>query len=339
MIRLVSLPMRALGRSGFEITSVGLGAWAIGGTGWVLGWSGVDDADSIATIVRAVELGVSWIDTAAVYGLGHSEEIVGAALRRLPAAERPHVFTKCGLVWDETDRLAPPRRIGDPGQIRRDCDASLRRLGVERIDLYQLHFPPEDGTPLEETWGAMLELVEAGKVRAIGTSNFDVEQLERCRALGGVDSLQPAFSLMKRGASADVIPWCAQHDAGVIVYSPMYSGLLSGQFTLERARALPADDWRAGWQEFQPPLIERNLELAAALRPVAERHGVSIAAAAVAWTTSWPGVTGAIVGARTPAQVDDWIAAASLRLSGDDMEELADAVRRTGAGSGPAEPP
>jgi aryl-alcohol dehydrogenase-like predicted oxidoreductase len=335
----VSLPTRALGRSGLEITSVGLGAWAMGGGGWVLGWSGQDDAASIATVLRSVELGVNWIDTAAVYGLGHSEEVVGAALRRIPAAERPYVFTKCGLVWDEADRMAPPRRIGDPARIRRDCDASLRRLGVERIDLYQLHFPPEDGTPLEEAWGAMLDLVQAGKVRAVGASNFDVDALERCRRLGGVASLQPAFSLMKRSAAADVIPWCAQHETGVIVYSPMYSGLLSGRFTAERARALPADDWRSGWHEFQLPRLERNLELAAALRPVARRHGVSAAAVAVAWTTSWQGVTGAIVGARSPAQVDDWIAAAGLRLSGEDMAELADAVRSSGAGSGPVDPP
>jgi aryl-alcohol dehydrogenase-like predicted oxidoreductase len=335
----VSLPVRALGRSGLEITPVGLGAWAMGGGGWVLGWSGQDDADSIATILRAVGLGVNWIDTAAVYGLGHSEEIVGTALRRIPAAERPYVFTKCGLMWDENDRMSPPRRIGDPAQIRRECDASLSRLGVERIDLYQLHFPPEDGTPLEEAWGAMLELVQAGKVAAVGASNFDVESLERCRRLGGIDSLQPAFSLMKRSAAADVIPWCAAHATGVIVYSPMYSGLLSGRFTLERARALPADDWRSGWQEFQMPRLERNLELAAALAPVAERHGVSPAAGAVAWTTSWPGVTAAIVGARAPAQVDDWIAAAGLRLSDRDMAELAGALRRTGAGSGPIDPP
>jgi aryl-alcohol dehydrogenase-like predicted oxidoreductase len=334
----VSLPTRALGDSGLEITTVGLGAWAMGGGGWVLGWSGQDDADSIATILRAVELGVNWIDTAAVYGLGHSEQVVGDALRRLPAAERPYVFTKCGLVWDESDPMAPTRRVADPERIRRDCDASLRRLGVERIDLYQLHFPPEDGTPLEDAWGAMLELVKAGKVAAIGASNFDVDQLERCARLGGVDSLQPAFSLMKRDAAAEVIPWCARHRTGVIVYSPMYSGLLSGRFTVERARALPPDDWRSGYEEFRPPRVERNIELAAALAPVAERHGVSVPAAAVAWTTSWPGVTAAIVGARTPAQVDDWIAASDLTLSTADMAELADAVRRTGAGSGPIEP-
>jgi len=335
----VSLPTRALGRSGLEITTVGLGAWAIGAGGWVLGWSGQDDADSIATILRAVELGVNWIDTAAVYGLGHSEEIVGAALRRLPAAQRPYVFTKCGIAWDENDSMAPTRRVADPARIRRECDASLRRLGVERIDLYQLHFPPQDGTPLEDAWAAMIELVKDGKVGAIGASNFDVGQLERCERLGGLDSLQPAFSLMKRGAAADVIPWCASHGTGVIVYSPMYSGLLSGRFTAARARALPADDWRSGWEEFQMPRLERNLELAAALAPIAQRHGATPAAVAVAWTTTWPGVTGAIVGARTPAQVDEWIAAAGLTLSPDDMEELAAAVRRTGAGSGPLDPP
>jgi len=338
MMAVVSLPTRPLGPTGAAITTVGLGAWAIGGAGWSLGWAGQDDGASIDTIRHAVARGVNWIDTAAVYGLGHSEEVVGRALRQIPAADRPLLFTKCGLAWDEANPLVPARRVGDPERIRRECDASLRRLGVERIDLYQLHFPPQDGTALEDTWEALLGLVAAGKVAAIGASNFTVEQLECCERLGGLASLQPAFSLMRREAAADVIPWCAAHGVGVIIYSPMYSGLLSGRFTAERAAALPAEDWRSGWREFQPPRLARNLELAGALEPIARRHGTSPAAVAVAWTTSWPGVTAAIVGARAPAQVDEWIAAADLELTEEDLAELRAALKRTGAGEGPLAP-
>ena len=220
------LPTRPLGRTGLEITKVGFGAWAIGGP-WAFGWGTQDDADSIAAIHRAVEHGVNWVDTAAAYGLGHSEEVVGRARRALPEADRPHLFTKCGLVGDERDPHADPRRTLTPDSIRRECEASLRRLGVERIDLYQFHWPDPD-TPVEDSWDAMLGLIDEGKVRAGGVSNFDVGLLERCEARGQVGSLQPPFSMITRDAGADVIPWCAEHGTGVIAYSPMQSGLLTG---------------------------------------------------------------------------------------------------------------
>nr|MDQ6915716.1 aldo/keto reductase [Actinomycetota bacterium] len=223
-----------------------------------------------------------------------------------------------------------------PDSIRRECDASLRRLGVERIDLYQFHWPDETGTPVEDSWDAMLALIDAGKVRAGGVSNFTVELLERCEARGPVDSLQPPFSMIDREAAADVIPWCVDHGTGVIVYSPMQSGLLSGRFTRERAQALGDDDWRAESEEFNEPGLTKNLELQDALRPVAGRHGVTPAAVAVAWTLAWPGVTGAIVGAGAAEQVDGWIAAAGLELADEDLAELRAAIERTGAGRGPA---
>jgi aryl-alcohol dehydrogenase-like predicted oxidoreductase len=333
-----TLPTSAFGTTGMEITRVGFGAWAIGGGGWAFAWGGQDDDDSIAAIRHAVERGINWIDTAAVYGLGHSEDVVARALRDLPADERPYVFTKCGLVWDENDREVPPRRVGDPGSIRREIERSLRRLGVERIDLYQMHWPAEDGAPLEEYWGTLLELKAEGKARAVGLSNHTAEQLERAERVGHVDTLQPPFSLINRQAADAELPWCADRETGVIVYSPMQSGLLSGAFTAARAAKLGEDDWRSRSPDFTGEGLARNLALAGALRPVAERHGTTVAAVAVAWTLAWRGVTAAIVGARDPRQVDGWLAAASLELTDADLDELADAIRRTGAGSGPERP-
>src|SRR5437870_9120400 len=264
---------------------------------------------------HAVELGINWVDTAAVYGLGHSEELVGRLLRELRPGERPLVFTKCGLVWDEEDPMAEPRRVLTSVSIRREIEASLRRLGVERIDLYQFHWPDETGTPVEDSWETMVRLVEEGKVRAAGVSNFDVELLARCEAIRHVDSLQPPFSLIRREAAEREIPWCAEHATGVIVYSPMQSGLLTDGFTAARVAALPPDDWRRRSPEFQQPRLGRNLALRDALQPIARRHDTTVSAVAVAWTLAWPGVTGAIVGARTPAQVDGWIDAATLELT------------------------
>jgi aryl-alcohol dehydrogenase-like predicted oxidoreductase len=330
-----SVAMTTLGRTGMEITRVGFGAWAIGGGGWAFAWGDQDDSQSIAAMRYAVQRGVNWIDTAAVYGLGHSEELVGRVLRELPPGDRPYVFTKCGLIWDEQDRTAVAKRVGRPESLRREIEQSLRRLGVERIDLYQMHWPAEDGTPIEEYWQALLDLKREGKARAVGLSNHKVDQLERAERLGHVDTLQPPFSPIRRDVAGAELPWCLEHDTGVIVYSPMQSGLLTGSFSASRAAALPADDWRSRSPEFQAPRLQSNLALADALRPIAARHDTSVGAVAVAWTLSVPGVTGAIVGARSPEQVDGWIAAGAIALTPADLSEIAAAIERTGAGTGP----
>ena len=328
------LPTRPLGSSGLHVTTVGFGSWAAGGGGWAFGWGPQDDDASIAAMRHAIERGVNWIDTAAVYGLGHAEVLVGRLLRELPARDRPLVFTKCGLVWDDREPMKDAQRVLTPKSIRRECDASLRRLGVDAIDVYQFHWPDAQGTPVEDSWAEMLKLVDEGKVRHPALSNFDVPLLERCERLRHVESLQPPFSMIRRKA-AEEIAWCAAHGAGVVVYSPMQSGILTDGFSRARVAAMAPDDWRPRSPHFQSPAIERSLALRDALRPVAERHGVSVAAVAVAWTLHWPGVTAAIVGARSPAQVDGWLPAATLRLTTDDLEEIRDAIRETGAGSGP----
>lgn len=333
------LPMVPLGSTGMSITRVGFGAWAAGGGGWYFAWSHQDDDESVAAIRRAVEAGVNWIDTAAVYGLGHSETVVARAVADFPPADRPFVFTKCGVVGDEQDRAAPPKRIGSPASLRRELDESLRRLGVDRIDLYQMHWPPDDGTPLEEYWGTLLQMKQEGKIRAAGLSNHSVDQLDAAERLGRVDTLQPPFSAIRRDVAERELPWCAAHGAGVIVYSPMQAGLLTGSFDAARAAKLPADDWRVRSPEFSGDALQRNLRLAEALRPIAARHDTTVAAVAVAWTLAWPPVTGAIVGARRPSQVDGWIDAARLTLTREDLAEIAAAIDRTGAGSGPARPP
>jgi aryl-alcohol dehydrogenase-like predicted oxidoreductase len=318
----VALSTRPLGRSGLNITRVGFGAWAAGGGGWAFSWGPQDDAASLAAMRRALDAGVNWIDTAAVYGLGHSEEVVGRLLHGLPPDDRPLVFTKCGLAWNDQDRMAKPLRVLTPQSIQQECEASLRRLGVERIDLYQFHWPDESGTPVEDSWAAMTNLIEQGKIRAAGVSNFDVHLLDRCEAVRHVDSLQPPFSLINRAAAGTTLPWCASHDTGVICYSPMQSGLLTETFTAGRVAAFAADDWRRRSPEFQQPKLGRNLALRDALRPIAKRHGTSVPAIAIAWTLAWPGVTGAIAGARTPEQVDGWIDAASVVLGPADLAEI-----------------
>ena len=331
----MSLPTSPLGRSGMHITRIGFGSWAVGGGGWAFGWGPQDDQASLATMRHAIDAGINWIDTAAVYGLGHSETVVGQLLRQLPAADRPFVFTKCGLVWNENDRMAEPQRVLSPASIRRECEASLRRLGVERIDLYQFHWPDETGTRVEDSWAAMTRLIDEGKVRAAGVSNFDVRLLDRCESIRHVDSLQPPFSLINRAAANREIPWCASNRTGVICYSPMQSGLLTDSFTAERVSSLAMDDWRRRAAEFQQPHLGRNLALRDALRPIARRHDTTVSAVAIAWALAWPGVTGAIVGARTPAQVDGWIDAAWITLAPEDLDEIAAAIQQTGAGSGP----
>ena len=336
---MTTLPTTKLGHTGMWLTRTGFGAWAIGGGDWAFAWGHQDDAASVAAIRHAVESGINWIDTAAVYGLGHSEEVVAAALDGLPVADRPYVFTKGGLVWDPADRSVAPRRAGAPASLRREVEASLRRLRVERIDLYQMHWPAEDGTPLEEYWQVFADLKREGKIRAAGLSNHGVFQLETAEEIATVDAVQPPFNMIHRDAADDVLLWAHEHEAGVIVYSPMASGLLTGAFTAGRAARLEPGDWRAGHPDFAEPALSANLALASALPSVAERHGVTPAAVAVAWTLAFPGVTGAIVGARSPRQVDGWLPAATLELKEDDLAELAAAIRAAGAGSGPAAPP
>lgn len=334
----MQIKKRALGSSGLEITTVGFGAWAIGGGGWSFGWGPQDDKESERTMRRAISLGINWIDTAAVYGLGHSEEVVGHFLRSLPISERPFVFTKCGLIWDERNPMQQPKRVLKPDSIRAECEASLRRLGIERIDLYQFHWPDETGTPIEDSWAEMLRLIEEGKVRHGGVSNFDVELLDRCNSIHHVDSLQPPFSLIRREVAAQEIPWCHSHDTGVICYSPMQSGLLTDGFSAGRVADMPNDDWRRRSPEFNSPNLERNLGLRDALRTIAKRYGTSVSSVAIAWTLSWPGVTAAIVGARSPEQVDGWIDAGNLQLTSSDLDEIATAIKKAGAGSGPSAP-
>jgi aryl-alcohol dehydrogenase-like predicted oxidoreductase len=333
-----ALPTRMLGTNGPQITTVGFGAWAAGGGGWAFSWGPQDDAASVAAIRHALEKGVSWIDTAAVYGLGHSEEVVGRALADIPAFDRPLVFTKCGLRWIDAEPMKPPVRDSRPARVREECEASLRRLRLERIDLYQFHWPDEVGTPIEDSWGEMLRLVKEGKVRWPGVSNYDVPRLEASEKLGHVQSLQPPFSLIRRDVGVAQLPWCAKHGTGVIVYSPMQSGLLTDSFSAARVADFAKDDWRRMSPQHQSPNLERNLALRDALRPIAAKHGVTVGSVAVAWTTAWPGVTAAIVGARSPEQVDGWLAAATLKLDSDDLAAIAAAVEKTGAGSGPARP-
>jgi aryl-alcohol dehydrogenase-like predicted oxidoreductase len=252
--------------------------------------------------------------------------------------DRPYVFTKCGMVWNEQDRSAAPRQVLKPESIRSECEASLRRLGVERIDLYQIHWPDQTGTPVEESWATMARLVEEGKVRAIGVSNFGVDLLERCGAIRQVDSLQPPLSLIRRQALEAEIPWCAAHGTGVIAYSPLQSGLLTDSFSQARIDSLALDDWRRRSLDFKAPRLARNLSLRDALRPIAQRHKTTLSAVAIAWTLAWPGVTGAIVGARSAEQVDGWIGAATLELTLQDLDDIARSIGHTGAGSGPALP-
>ena len=323
------IPTAGRGRSGAAFTRLGLGTWAIGGP-WRFGWGPVDDAESIAAIRRAVDEGINWIDTAAVYGLGHSEEVVGRALSGYATGNEVFVCTKCGR---KTRPDGTPYGDLRAQSIRAECEASLSRLGVERLDLYQIHWPDPDGaTPLEESWAAMAQLVDEGKVRWIGVSNFDVDQLERCEAIRHVDSVQPQLSMVQRRALRDVIPLAAAHETGVIVYSPMASGLLSGAFDRDRLENLPSDDMRRGRPEFAEPWLSKNLALVERLRAIAHERGCAVAELAIAWTLAQDGVTGAIVGARRPAQLEAWIATGHLELSQEELHAIDDAIAETGAG-------
>ncbi|BBL79478.1 aldo/keto reductase [Rubrobacter xylanophilus] len=309
---------RTFGRTGMEITPVGFGSWAIGGSGWAAAWGPQDDEEAIGAIRRALELGMNWIDTAAVYGLGHSEELVARALKGVPEAERPYVFTKCSLVWDENGQV---HNVLKKDSVKRECEDSLRRLQVDVIDLYQIHWPIPD-EDIEEGWEALAELKEEGKVRHIGVSNFDVGQMERAGKIAPVETLQPPYNLIDRGVEEEILPYCRQNDIGVIVYSPMKSGLLTGKMTPERVRSLPSDDWRRNHPEFNEPKLSQNLKLVEKLREIGERHGRSPGEVAIAWTLRHPAVTAAIVGGRRPEQVDGIIGAAEFRLSEEEIREI-----------------
>jgi aryl-alcohol dehydrogenase-like predicted oxidoreductase len=309
--------MRVLGNSDLRITPVGLGAWAIGGP-WLFGWGAQDDADSIATIHRGLELGINWIDTAAVYGLGRSEEVVGRALADWPH-ERPYLFTKCGRVWDQKGEVLSSLRAAS---IRRELEGSLRRLRVDAVDLYQIHWPVDDPLENQEGWETLAALKKEGKVRWIGVSNFSADQLRLAHATAPVTSLQPPYSLVRPDAERELLPLCERQGIGVIVYSPMGSGLLTGAMTRERIASLPADDWRRRNPEFQEPRLTSNLARVERLRAVANRHGVTPGEVAIAWTLRLPAVTGAIVGARHPSQMDGIIRAMQFRLSPEEVAEL-----------------
>jgi len=309
---------RPLGRTDLSITPIGFGAWAIGGSGWAYAWGPQDDAQSIAAIHRALDLGINWIDTAAVYGLGHSEEVVARAVRGWSGSTKPYIFTKCSMVWDEKGEVGHSLKADS---IRRECEASLRRLQTDVIDLYQIHWPNPDAD-IEEGWTTLAELQREGKVRHIGVSNFSVEQMRRAEAIAPIASLQPPYSILRRGIEAEILPYCAERNIGVIVYSPMLSGLLSGAMTRERAASLPEDDWRRRNKEFQEPRLSRNLELVELLRRIGERHGRNPGEVAIAWTLHRPAVTGAIVGGRSPQQVEGVIGAAEFRLTDDEYNEI-----------------
>jgi aryl-alcohol dehydrogenase-like predicted oxidoreductase len=307
---------RQLGNTDMQITPIGFGTWAIGGGGYQFGWGPQDDEESIAAIHHALDLGINWIDTAAVYGLGHAEEIVGRALKN--RMERPYVFTKCSRVWNDDGEISGNLKAES---IRRECEASLRRLQTDVIDLYQMHWPNPD-QDIEEGWEAMAKLQQEGKVRYIGVSNFDVSQMQRIMKIAPISSLQPPFSLIHREVEQEILPFCQEHHIGVIVYSPMMSGLLTGTMTRDRIKKLPEDDWRKRDPEFQEPRLSRNLALVEKLGEIAYMHGRTTGEVAIAWTLAHPGVTAAIVGARHPSQVDGIIGAAEFRLTNSELQEI-----------------
>jgi aryl-alcohol dehydrogenase-like predicted oxidoreductase len=307
---------KPLGNSDLFITPIGFGAWAIGGSGWEFAWGSQDDQDSIDAIHAALDAGINWIDTAAVYGLGHSEEVVARALEGMN--NRPYVFTKCSMVWNDRREIGHSLKADS---IRRECEASLRRLHVETIDLYQIHWPDPD-QEIEEGWATLAALKKEGKVRNIGVSNFNVAQMRRAKAIAPIASLQPRYSLIHRDIEAEVLPFAARENIGVIAYSPMASGLLTGAMTRERIASLPADDWRKRHPDFQEPQLSRNLKLVSLLRSIGRVHGRTPAEAAVAWVLRNSAVTGAIVGARRPGQMRGVVGAADFHLSSREVAEI-----------------
>ena len=306
---------RQLGKTGMQITRIGLGTWAIGGGQWEFAWGPQDDRESIDTIHRALDLGINWIDTAAVYGLGHSEEIVGQAIK---GRERPYIFTKCSMIWDENRKVSHSLKADS---LRREAENSLKRLDIDVIDLYQIHWPDPE-PEIEEGWSTLAALKKEGKVRHIGVSNFNVEQMRRAEKIAPVETLQPPYSLIDRDIEKEILPYCQQNNIGVIVYSPMASGLLTGRMTRERIAHLPDDDWRKRNPEYQEPRLSRNLMLAELLADIGKQHNVTAGVVAIAWTLQNPAVTAAIVGARRPSQIEELVPAADFRLSESEFARI-----------------
>jgi aryl-alcohol dehydrogenase-like predicted oxidoreductase len=315
-----TMQTRRFGKTELQITPIGFGAWAIGGGNWEYAWGAQDDKESIAAIHKALDLGINWIDTAPVYGLGHSEKVVAEALKG--RAEKPLIFTKCSLVWDNHRKVSSTLKADS---VRREVEESLRRLQVDTIDLYQIHWP-EPENEIEEGWQVLAELKAAGKVRHIGVSNFSVEQMERIKPYAPIETLQPPYSLVKPQVEEEILPYCQREDIGVIVYSPMYSGLLTGKMSAERIAAMPEDDWRKRDSEFQEPRLSRNLALQALLVDIGAKHHSSAAAVSIAWTLLNPAVTAAIVGGRSAEQVEGFIAGAKLQLDSEDKTRISDFV-------------
>jgi len=319
---------KTLGNSDLAITRLGVGAWAIGGGGWDFGWGPQDDSQSLMAIHAALDAGINWIDTAAVYGLGHSEEVMAQAVAgRNP---RPYVFTKCSMVWGADRKIGHSLKAAS---LARECEASLRRLKVDTIDLYQIHWPDPD-PDIEEGWMELARLKEQGKVRWIGVSNFDAEQMKRAAAIAPITSLQPPYSMLRRDVEPSTLPYAAQQGVGVLVYSPMASGLLSGAMTRERIASMPPDDWRRRHADFREPLLSRNLRIACLLREMGGRHARSAGEVAIAWTLRHPAVTAAIVGVRSPQQVQGILGAADLSLEAREISEIEDALKLEGAVAG-----
>ena len=305
---------KKLGNSDLNLTRIGFGAWAIGGGDWAFAWGPQDDADSISAIERALDLGINWIDTAAVYGLGHSEDVVAKALKN--TSKKPYIFTKCGMVWDDKREITRSLK-----KIREEAEASLRRLQVDAIDLYQIHWPVPD-EEIEEAWSTMADLQREGKVRWIGASNFSVPQMERALKIAPITALQPPYSMINRTVEPEILPFCEKHGIGVINYAPMHSGLLTGAMTKERVAAFPENDFRRNAKNYQEPLLSRNLAVADLLKTIGSRHGVSAGVIAIAWTLHNPAITAAIVGGRNAKQVEGVFPATDFRLTEPEFAEI-----------------
>jgi aryl-alcohol dehydrogenase-like predicted oxidoreductase len=327
------MTLRTLGQSDLQITPIGIGAWAIGGGQWEFGWGSQDDGQSISAIHAGLDRGINWVDTAAVYGLGHSESVVGQAVKGLHT--RPYIFTKCSLVWNKSGKISHNLQAAS---IRREAESSLRRLGIDTIDLYQIHWPARSGSPesaspgsIEEAVGALAKLKAEGKIRHIGVSNFNAQQMQRALSIAPIASLQPPYSLLATEIEVSILPFAQEHQIGVIVYSPMASGLLSGSMTRERIAGLPEDDWRKHSPNFQEPLLSRNLRLVETLRAIGKRQNATPGEVSIAWTLRNSAVTGAIIGVRSTQQVSGIAGAADVRLSPNDILEIEQGLTRRAA--------